>query len=128
MQKDLKLQNFLTLEGGYLALGVFILAITLFVSTRPFMPKGSVKKWMPRIFLLIAVFIAVHYIITTDRMRDVKEAFLKNEIVICESRAQRKVAQSIEIKKPREWTLSDDGMFSSPNYARKFFSARCIVK
>jgi len=122
------LQNFLTLEGGYLTIGAFVLVITLFVSTRPFVSKGSVKRWVPTVFLLISVLTVTHYIITIDRMKEVKQAFLNNNIVICESRAQRKVAQSIEIKKSREWTLSSDGMFSSPNYNRQFFSARCIVK
>jgi len=120
-------QNFFILEGVYLAIGAFILAITLFVTTRSFMPKGAVRKWITGVFVVLSIFIMAHYIITTNRMQSVKEAFNKDEIVICESRARRKVAQSIEIKKSREWSLKD-GYFSSPNYNRKFYSARCIVK
>jgi hypothetical protein len=35
---------FFKLEAGYLGIAVFALLITLFVTTRPFMGKGAVKK------------------------------------------------------------------------------------
>jgi len=38
------MKDFFYLEGAYLILGVFTLLITLFVTTRPFMSKGAVKK------------------------------------------------------------------------------------
>lgn len=121
------MQNFFILEGGYLAIALFVLIITIFVTTRPFISKGAAKKWVFLVFLLLALFIGAHYMITTSRMQNVKEAFEQDKTILCESRAQRKVAQSIEIKKSREWTLKD-GLFTSPNYSRGFLSARCIVK
>ena len=121
------MKNFLELEAGYLFIAFVILAVTLFVTTRPFMSKGALKKGMIWVTLVLAFFIGLHFKITTDRMSEVKEAFNEGKTIICESRALRKVAQSINIDKSRGWVLKD-GIFTSPNYSRPFHSARCIVK
>jgi hypothetical protein len=119
--------NFLTLEGGYLVIGLFILAVTAFVTTRPFMAKGSFTKGMSLMTMLLAGAIGSHYFLTTDRMAEVEEAFKAGENVICESRAIRKVAQTVTVNKDKDWQL-EDGMFKSSNYTRIFHSARCVVE
>jgi hypothetical protein len=119
------MELFIKLEAGYIGIGLFTLLITLFVTTRPFMSKGSVVKGLIFVGPAIAVFIGMHYFVTLDRMQGVEDAFLKGKKVICESRMIRKVAQSVTIQKSNEWILSDHN-FSSPNYSRGFFSARCI--
>ncbi|MEN8303559.1 MAG: hypothetical protein ABFQ64_05780 [Campylobacterota bacterium] len=121
------LKNFLFLEGAYLILGAIILLITLFVGTRPFMSKGAAKRGLMWVSLVLAIAIGTHYTVTTNRMAEVKSAFEKDLVIICESRMQRKVAQSVIIQKSNEWFLEGDN-FVSPNYTRPFFSARCIVK
>jgi len=121
------MEKFLELEGGYLFISFVILAVTLFVTTRPFMSKGALKKGMMWVILVLSFFIGLHFKITTDRMNDVKTAFNQGKTVICESRALRKVAQSVDINKNREWLLEGD-IFTSPNYSRPFHTARCIVK
>jgi len=121
------MEKFLELEGGYLFISFVILAVTLFVTTRPFMSKGALKKGMMWVILVLSFFIGLHFKMTTDRMNDVKTAFNEGKTVICESRALRKVAQSVNIDKNREWSLEGD-IFTSPNYSRPFHSARCIVK
>ena len=121
------MKNFFFLEGAYLILGGITLLITLFVTTRPFMAKGSVKKGLFWVSLVIAVMVGAHYTITINRMEEVKAAFEKDLPIICESRMQRKVAQSVNIQKSKDWSLEGDN-FVSPNYSRPFFSARCIVK
>ena len=121
------MKNFFYLEGAYLILGGVILLITLFVTTRPFMSKGAIKRGLFWVTLVLAIFIGTHYKITTNRMAEVKEAFEHGNIIICESRMQRKVAQTVNIKQSNEWTLENDN-FVSPNYSRPFFIARCIVK
>jgi len=121
------MKNFFFLEGVYLMLGVFILLITLFVTTRPFMSQGSVKKGLLSVSTVIAVMIALHYTVTMDRVERVKVAFNNDLPILCESRAQRKVAQTVMIQKTNEWQLIDNN-FRSPNYTRPFFIARCIVK
>ena len=121
------MNNFLYLEGAYLILGGFALLITLFVSTRPFMAKGAVKKGLFWVSLVVAVMVGTHYMLTSNRMAEVAIAFEKDLPIICESRMQRKVAQIVNIQKSKEWSLEGDN-FVSPNYSRPFFSARCIVK
>ncbi|KAB7888008.1 hypothetical protein [Poseidonibacter ostreae] len=119
------MELFIKLEAGYLGIGLFTLLITLFVTTRPFMSKGSVVKGLIFVAPAIAMFIGMHFYVTSSRMVEVETAFEKGDKVICESRAIRKVAQSVTIEKSNEWTLKDHN-FSSPNYNREFFSARCI--
>ena len=121
------MREFFYLEGAYLILGGVILLITLFVTTRPFMSKGAVKRGLFWVTVVLAIFIGAHYKITTDRMTEVQEAFKSGKTIICESRMQRKMAQSININKANDWTLEDNN-FISPNYSRAFFIARCIVK
>ena len=121
------MKNFFFLEGAYLILGGVILLITLFVSTRPFMSKGAWKKGLFWTFLVIAVMVGAHFKITTDRMNTVRTAFMNGQTIICESRMQRKVSQTVYVKKSNDWSLKEDH-FVSPNYIRPFFIARCIVK
>jgi len=121
------MQKFLELEGGYLVIATLILLVTLFVSTRPFFTKGALKKGMLSVTLFLSVAIGLHFKITTDRMYEVKSSFNEGKIIICESRARRKVAQSVDISKANEWSIDGD-VFVSPNYSRPFHTARCLVK
>jgi len=121
------MEKFFILEGGYLVIGLAIILITLFVTTRPFMAKGAVKKGMIGVVLVLALFIGAHFFVTTNRMAAVKNAFENDQIVICESRMQRKAAQAVMVQKSLEWSMEGDN-FVSPNYVRPFYSARCIVK
>ena len=119
--------NFFYLEGAYLLLGVFVLLITLFVTTRPFMAEGAVKKGLLWVSLVIAVMVGGHYTITTKRIAEVASAFEQDRVIICESRATRKVAQTVLIQKSNGWSLKENNFVSS-SYSRPFFIARCIVK
>lgn len=121
------MEKFLELEGGYLVIAFIILLVTLFVTTRPFFGKNAIVKGMTFVFLFLAIAIGLHYKITTDRMSKVKTAFFNNQTIICESRSNRRAAQSILIEKQNEWKLEGD-IFISPNYSRPFHSARCLVK
>ena len=86
------MKNFFFLEGGYLILGAIILLVTLFVTTRPFMAKGAVKRGLMWVTLVLAIMIGLHFNITMNRMAEVKVAFENDESIICESRMVRKVA------------------------------------
>jgi len=121
------MEKFLELEGGYLVIAFVILAVTLFVTTRPFFTPMALKKGMLFVTLFLALAIGLHFKITTDRMVEVKSAFNEGKVIICESRATRKVAQSVDIDTNRSWSLKGD-IFTSPNYNRSFHSARCLVK
>ncbi len=122
------MEKFLELEGAYLLIGLFALGAAIFVGTRPFIGDGQAwKKTVPFVLITISGFILAHYFVTTSRMADVKDRFLKGGAVICESKAQRKVEQSIIIdpKLPEGWILIGDE-FISPKFERAFHSARCL--
>ena len=122
------MNNFLQLEGGYLLIGAFALAVAIFVGTRPFISNGNAwKKTVPFVLITISGFIMAHYFVTTSRMADVKNRFLNGGAVICESKAQRKVAQSIIIdpKSSDHWKLIGDE-FHSDQFERGFHTARCL--
>ena len=119
------MELFLKLEAGYLAIAIFILVVTIIVTTRKFIPAGVWKKALLIMTIIMGIFIGLHYIVTMDRINEVETAFNNHEKVICENRAVRKVSQSVTIEKTNEWTL-ENHMLSSPNYSREFFTARCI--
>ena len=122
------MNTFIQLEAGYLLIGLFALGAATFVGTRPFVGDGQAwKKTVPFVLITMAGFIGAHYFFTTSRMADVKKRFLSGGAVICESKAQRKVAQSIIIdpQKPQGWILIGDE-FSSPQFVRTFHTARCL--
>ncbi|WP_292662784.1 hypothetical protein [Nitratifractor sp.] len=123
------IKNFFYLEGAYLIMGVIILLITLYVTTRPFMSAQAPKKGLSIVALFLVLFIGAHYWVTTSRIAAVKNAFNAGKPVLCESRMLRKMAQSIEIRKDTaaHWRIEGDN-FVSPHYTRPFHLARCIVK
>ena len=117
--------KFLELEGAYLVIGAFILIVTTFVTTRPFVGKNAFKIGFPGVFIILSFFIIAHYIVTTNRMETVQNRFAEGKPVICENRAQRKVAQSVIIIERLGWSLKND-VFTNPAYVRGFHSARCL--
>ncbi|RXK13195.1 hypothetical protein CP965_05195 [Halarcobacter mediterraneus] len=119
------MELFFKLEAGYLAISFFILVVTLIVTTRPFIAKGVWKRSSIIVGAVLSLLVVTHYSITSSRINEVEKTFNEGKKVICESKAIRKVAQSIIIEKENGWDLNSH-MFSSPNYSRDFFSARCI--
>lgn len=119
--------RFLELEAAYIVIALFILAIVVFVTTREFVPRRAFKLFVPSTIAILAIAILAHYTVTTNRMERVGLAFNEGKEVICESRAQRKVAQSVTVSLARGWSLETD-VFTNPAYARGFHRARCLVK
>ncbi len=120
------MKQFFYLEGAYLILAAIILAVTIFVATRPFMSKGALKKGLIGVGGFLAIAIGLHYWVTTHRMETVVEAFNAGKPIICESRMVRLGGQSVIIRKSEGWRLKGDHFYSDA-YARPFFTARCVV-
>lgn len=119
------MDKFLELEGGYLAIGLFILCIAAVVTTRSFVGKNSFKIGMPVTIGFLAFFIGLHFYVTTNRMDRVMTRFNDGKPVICENRINRKAEQSIIISNTEGWSLDGD-IFVSPKFSRPFHTARCL--
>jgi len=119
------METFFTLEIPYIAIGLFFLGVTAYVTTRDFMPEGAFKKGMIGVASVFAIFIGWHYIITTDRMSEVKELFQEGKTIICENKMRREVMPSVLVNKQYGWKLEGDE-FSNPEYVRNFHTARCV--
>ncbi len=88
--EELFIGKFLELEGGYLAIGIFVILIALFVGTRSFISEGKAwKKIVPITFFVVSGLILSHYFVTISRMDDVKTRFTQGGAIICESRMLR---------------------------------------
>ncbi len=116
---------FFELEIAYIVIGLFVLAVTAFVTTRDFVPRVAFKRGMIGVGSIITIMISIHYYITTQRMNGVKEIFNEGGTVICENKMHRTISRSVLISKKLEWELEGDYFFSK-NHMRKFHTARCI--
>lgn len=116
---------FLELELPYIIIGIFFLAVTLFVTTRDFIPRVALKRGLFIVFSAFTTMILIHYYVTTSRMDGVKEIFNEGGTIICENKMHRTISQSVLISKKLEWRLEGD-LFKSDNVVRDFHTARCI--
>ena len=119
------MELFFELEIVYIVLGIFILSVTAFVTTRDFMPQGAFKKGMISITMMLATMIALHYNMTTSRMDGVKKLFNEGETIICENKMRRTISQSVLISKELGWRLEGD-LLKSDDYERDFHTSRCV--
>ena len=116
---------FFELEIPYIAIGIFFLLVTLFVTTRDFMPKVAFKRGMIGVFVIFAIMISIHYYVTTTRMDGVKRIFNEGKTIICENKMHRTISQSVLISKKLGWRIDGD-LFKNKDYARDFHTSRCI--
>ncbi|QFR48494.1 hypothetical protein FJR48_01630 [Sulfurimonas lithotrophica] len=119
------MELFFELEIAYIVIGLFILAVTAFVTTRDFVPRVAFKRGMILVSGFLIIMIGSHFYITTKRMAGVKEIFNNGETVICENKMQRTISRSVLISKELEWRLEGDE-FVSDNHTRSFHTSRCI--
>ena len=119
------MELFFELEIVYIVIGIFILSVTAFVTTREFVPRVAFKRGMISVSMFLFTMIAIHYFMTTTRMDGVKEIFNEGGTIICENKMQRTISQSVLISKDFDWRLEGD-LFVSDNYVRDFHTSRCI--
>ena len=116
---------FLELEIVYIVIGIFILSITTFVTTRDFMPKGAFKKGFLAVGAFVAIMIISHYNVTTSRMFNVEKIFEDGETIICENKMRRTISRSILLSKKLGWRV-ENHLFKNSDYERDFHTSRCI--
>lgn len=119
------MELFFELEIVYIVIGIFILSVTAFVTTRDFVPRVAFKRGMISVSLMLITMISIHYYMTTTRMEGVKEVFNEGGTVICENKMQRTISRSVLISKNLEWRIEGD-LFVSDNHARDFHTSRCV--
>jgi len=119
------MELFLELEGAYIVIGLFILSVTAFVTSRDFVPKGAFKKGMISVSVMLSLMIAFHYNMTTSRMEDVQALFNAGETVICENKMRRTASRSVLIAQKMGWRL-EDHLFKNDDYERDFHTSRCV--
>jgi len=116
---------FLELEIVYIIIGIFILSVTAFVTSRDFVPKGAFKKGMSFVGLFVAIMIGLHYYATTSRMVNVEAMFEKGNTIICENKMRRTISRSVLLSKAQGWKV-ENHLFKHVDYERDFHTSRCI--
>jgi len=119
------MQLFFELESVYIVIGIFFLLITLYVTSREFMPKVALNRGIISVTIIISIFISLHYFFTVKRMNEIKEIFNNGGTVICENKMHRTISQSVLISKKSTWELHGN-LFTSKNFQRAFHTARCV--
>lgn len=119
------MELFLELEAVYIVIGIFILSVTAFVTTRDFMPKVAFKRGMLSVGAFVVIMIALHYSATTSRMQNVQEMFNAGEEIICENKMKRTVSRSVILSKALGWRV-EDHLFKNSDYERDFHTSRCV--
>ena len=119
------MELFFELEIVYIVIGIFILSVTAFVTTRDFMPPVAFKRGMISVSMFLGTLIAIHYNMTTSRMDGVKKLFNEGETIICENKMRRTISQSVLISKKLGWRLEGD-LLKSDDYERDFHTSRCV--
>ncbi len=118
--------EFLRLEAGYLLIAAFVLGVVAFITTRDFMPPRALRRTLPIAAAVLALFIALHYLATRHRIRDVTQAFAAGRTVLCENRRGGRANPSVEIRRRTGWRV-EDGLFVNDEVPRPFHPARCVV-
>ena len=116
---------FLELEIVYIVIGVFILSITAFVTSRDFVPDGAFKKGMLIVGAFVAVMIGFHYNMTTSRMVNVEAMFENGDTIICENKMRRTISKSVLLSKEMGWSM-ENHLFKHVDYERDFHTSRCV--
>jgi len=119
------MELFFELEIPYIVIGLFFLAVTIFVGTRDFIPKVALKRGVISVVLLFSIMISLHFIITTKRMDGVKKIFNEGGTIICENKMRRTISRSVLVSKELGWEL-EGNYFKSEHYTRDFLTARCV--
>ena len=119
------LERFFELEIAYIVIGLFFLGVTLFVTTRDFMPKVALKRGVIGVVGIFTVMISIHYYVTTQRMAGVAKIFNEGNKIICENKMRRTISESVVLSKKLGWSIQGD-YFTNPDFERDFHLSRCV--
>ena len=117
--------DFFREEIIFIFISLFILGITIFITTREFIPKKS-KIAIPVMTILLGAGLIFHYQYRKKTMQEVKEAFEHNRTILCVDKTNRASGQVV-INKRAQWIIKDD-LFINPAFDRGYNIRQCIVE
>jgi len=118
--------HFFSMELPYIAIALFILAVTVFIGTRSFISPLVLRRFLPALALFLVLAIGLHYQASEDRAAQVKEAFEKDQVILCSERRSKMGDRNIEVVKGDLWSQKE-GFFIN-NAGNKFSIRQCVVK
>ncbi len=113
--------DFFKEEFVYILIALFILGITIFVTTRPFVAKGA-RKAIPVVALLLAGLLWLHYSWRMHHIKEVAKAFDEGKNILCLDKTNK--YGSVLVHKG-EWQLKNDE-FVHPEFPRSYNIRQCI--
>ncbi len=117
------MENFFKEELIFILISLFILGITVFVTTRPFVDKGA-RKAIPLVALFLILALVAHYRFRQNLIEEVKEGFMRGETILCMDKTN-KIGYVIVHK--GEWKMEEDN-FTHPEFPRSYNIRNCIVE
>lgn len=118
--------HFFSMELPYIAIALFVLAVTVFIGTRSFISPFILRRFLPALAIFLALAIALHFKTTEDRAVEVEAAFKKGQVILCSERRSKMGDRNIEIVKGELWSQKEGFFINSAG--NKFSIRQCIVK
>lgn len=119
------MQYFLQLEGPYIGIALFIMAVFFFIATRPFMSPLFMRRGLPFMVAFLSLAIGLHYVVTENRVAEVRAQYEKGFVIHCSERRSKTGDRSIEVAKGEIWRL--DGDFFINGAGNKFSVRQCVA-
>ena len=115
--------NFFKEEFIFILVALFILGITIFVTTRPFVAKGA-RKAIPVVAVLLAIALVAHYYFRQNLMQEVRQGFSEGKTILCMDKTNK---IGYVVIHQGEWQLRGDE-FVHPEFPRSYNIRNCIVE
>lgn len=119
------MDDFLMSEAPYLVISAFVLAVFLFIATRPFMPRAFGRRGLPILLVLLSTALYAHYRVGESRVEEVAAGFESGKLIFCSERRSKVGDRSIEVMKGDLWKR--EGEFFINGEGNKFSLRQCIV-
>ena len=115
--------NFFKEEFIFILVALFILGITIFVTTRPFVAKGA-RKAIPIVAAFLVLALIAHYNFRQNLVKEVRKGFEEGKTILCMDKTNK---IGYVVINAGEWKLQGDE-FVHPEFPRSYNIRNCIVE